>query len=288
MSFERLDNATPMAVHAEVLDDRSGREVLTVIAKMTWTVSAEGAATLAAKPSPVRERDVWTGEPGSSSLRFPSDLCPEKPGTDVILLGTAYSASEVRLRLEAARGALQKSARVLSPAESVNLASAGFGPIAAHQAPRADFAGTYDDAWRRDRAPLPPADRDPRFYCCAAPGLWIEEPLRGDEPVEIFGATPAGLWRFRLPFYAPVFTCVLRGDARACATHLDTFLIDADAGRVELTFRTSLPAPRKLQAIDRVKITDGARLPDSAWTEACERPTVDDDDDRDDDEEEAV
>ena len=323
-----------MAVHAELLDDDRGREVLTVIAKLTWSVSATGEATILVPGAPVRQMDVWRGEPYASSLRYPSDLWPEKPGTDLLLLGTArppadraVTALDVVLRVATARGVVQKSARVHgprvyypgltgvvpgpagrlgptplvyelthggadrsdpakpsidernpiglgfvrdqgrlvgTPAPSIEEAEqplgsrhpapVGFGPIPPHWAPRCHFAGTYDDAWRRERAPLPPVDRAPRYASCASPGLWVEEPLRGDELIEVTGATPVGLWRFRLPFYHPVFSYRMRGDVRACPTHLDTLLVDADAGQVELTFRTSIPAPRRMQAIEIVRV----------------------------------
>ncbi|AKT38169.1 DUF2169 family type VI secretion system accessory protein [Chondromyces crocatus] len=332
MSFRRVDNTTPMAVHAEVLEGRRGGLVLTAIAKLTWEVSPTGEAKLAEPPVGVRLEDVFHGAPYASSVRFPSDRVPEKPGTDVLLVGTArppvggqVTAIEVGVRVETKQGALQKRARVHGPRvycatatgiepgpagrlEATPLiyehsyggvdrsgpgrpliegrnplgrgvardrrglvgteapaieelepslgsrtpAPAGFGPIPAHWDPRALFGGTHDHAWKRERAPLPPVDRDPRFYACAPPGLWSAVPLLGDEPVEIVGATPGGLWRFRLPRFSPVFSCVVRGATSACPTHLDTFLIDADEGRVELTFRASIPVPRKVQAIERV------------------------------------
>ena len=43
----------------------------------------------------------------------------------------------------------------------------GVGPIARHWQPRVSRAGTYDDAWKRQRAPLWPHDFDERFFCSA-------------------------------------------------------------------------------------------------------------------------
>jgi hypothetical protein len=348
MSFSRIDNDTLMEVGADVLDDRSGRQVLVVIAKMTFQVGLAGEIAVAARPSPVRDEDEWLGEPLASSLRYPSDLVPEKPGTDVLLLGTALppadravTSIDVRLLVADQRNPIQKTARVhgprvyaagltgvipgaparLAPTPLVwelayggtdrsdpgdtlvevqnpigtgvareRFALAGraappledpahpltsrapepacFGPIPAHWAPRALFAGTFDERWRRDRAPLPPADRDPRFYCSAPAGQWSSVPLLGDEPVEILGVTPSGRWIFQLPRYAPVFSCIVRGAAQSCATHLDTLLIDADLGRVELTYRTRIAVQRKVQAIDRVTIVESAPLPAGLEREA--------------------
>src|SRR5262249_44792319 len=44
---------------------------------------------------------------------------------------------------------------------------AGFGPIARHWLPRAEFAGTYGEKWQTERLPLLPEDFDERFYLCA-------------------------------------------------------------------------------------------------------------------------
>ena len=87
----------------------------------------------------------------------------------------------------------------------------GFGPIPASWSPRAEWMGTHDEAWRRERAPVRPIDFNPRASCAAPPDLWSEVPLTGDEPVEIVGATPEGVWRFQLPRYTPRFLATVRG-----------------------------------------------------------------------------
>src|SRR5262245_49896043 len=47
----------------------------------------------------------------------------------------------------------------------------GTMPVAAHWHPRVSYAGTYDEAWTRTRAPLWPRDFDLRFFCGAPPYL---------------------------------------------------------------------------------------------------------------------
>lgn len=356
MNYDRLVNRTLMTTHAEALEDIAGRRVLTVIAKMTWSVGATGEVSIAAPAQPVRQRDVTRSVGGESSLVRPSDLCAAKPGTDVILVATAQppmgrtvTEIDVGLRITASHGVIQKGARVhgprvyqhgalgVVPGPAVSLsptpliyeltyggadrsdpmsplidwrnpigigvardraslvgrpapaivdlirpltdrapAPAGFGAIPAHWAPRSELAGTFDERWRRERAPLLPIDVDPRFFCSSAPGLWSAAPLRGDELIELVGVTPEGLLRFRLPYHPPVFTCDIRGEVkgRACPTHLDTLLIDSDRREVELTFRTSIPAPRKLQAIERVVVEAESELPDRVVAEHRERSTA--------------
>ncbi|MBA2479298.1 MAG: DUF2169 domain-containing protein [Planctomycetes bacterium] len=83
---------------------------------------------------------------------------------------------------------------------------AGFTPICAHWQPRRAFAGTYDDAWQRDRAPFVPADFDPRFLQCAPRDQIVSGHLSGDEEVRISGIAPLGEYCFRLPGVSPVVT----------------------------------------------------------------------------------
>lgn len=340
-----LDNRTPMAAACLPADDRRGREVLLVIAKMTWSVSAQGAVTIASPQSPVRHVDEPSFDAVSSSVRYPSDYAAEKPGTDLLMVGTAHPRGapamfmDVSLRLEAGARTVSKVVRVVgprtfvrtgdgvvpgspgplrptplvyerafggadagkreprnpvgrgfsldsarlagtpapeledprAPLTSLSPAPACFGPVSSGWAPRAAFAGTRDDAWRAGRAPLAPLDFDPRFHCVAPPDLWTAAPLSGDEPVEILGATPEGAWRFRLPRYAPVFKATVRGVTTELDTHLDTYLVDADRRRVELTWRACLPVPRKTDEIEAIRVYGVPALSDALIDELARR-----------------
>ncbi len=138
---------------------------------------------------------------------------------------------------------------------------ASFGALHRHWQPRVSFGGTYDAAWEEARMPLLPRDFDPRFNVCAPPDQWSEVPLSGDEPIEVLGATPEGIWRFRLPRETPRFSSLQGGSRREHRTHLDTVLIDAIEMRVELTFRAAIPVPSKLELLDEVRITRGGPGP---------------------------
>ena len=331
-----VHNVTPMAFGCTSTIDRHGYDVLLVVAKMTWTVSPTGVVAIASPQSPVRLADVPFSDAPGASTRYPSDLCEEKTGTDVLLVGTAQPPAarpvtemDVGVRIETGQRSIQKVVKVYGPRvfhvgvlgvvpgppaelrptplvyestyggmdsasdprhvffESRNPAGRGFaknrsvlvgqaapqledasaplsgkspapacfGPLRADWAPRALYAGTYDEAWRKRRAPLRPVDFDPRFHNVAPPDLWTETPLLGDEPVEVIGTTAAPVWRFRLPRYAPVFTVTRRDQtSERRTTHLDTYLIDADERRVEVTYRATVRLPRKVDAIQEVRI----------------------------------
>ena len=76
---------------------------------------------------------------------------------------------------------------------------AGFGPIARMWRSRYQFGGTYDAAWHarfheasaQGIAPDYPADFDPRYFHAAHPALRSEEPLQGDERIELRGFVAA-------------------------------------------------------------------------------------------------
>ncbi|EBY0373000.1 DUF2169 domain-containing protein [Salmonella enterica subsp. enterica serovar Toulon] len=66
----------------------------------------------------------------------------------------------------------------------------GFGPVARHWQSRRQYAGTYDDEWKKqfkDNQPYfdYPGDFDLRFFQCAHPSLQSAAPLVGNECLEL-------------------------------------------------------------------------------------------------------
>lgn len=351
MDYNRFRrNRTPFTVSCLPLDAKSGRRILLVVAKMTYAVEG-GKVRIASEQAPVRTGDVRYGDVWSS-IRYPSDYCEHKPGTDVIMIATAHPPAgqkvkqhDVSLRV----GPLQKAVRVFGPRKYVRSVTAaivpgppevlgptpivyelafggrervdgelqmyakngsgrgfaklrnlvdepahqieplatagktkssepaGFGAIDRTWDPRVGYAGTCDARWARERAPILPEDFDHRHNCAAHPELRSATPLHGDEPVEVLGATPEGIWRFRLPRYAPRFSSILRdpieldGLATEHPTHLDTFLIDAEERRVELTWRATVVLPHKYETLEAVHIHTDDRLPEDMLADLRKR-----------------
>ncbi|KFA90995.1 DUF2169 family type VI secretion system accessory protein [Archangium violaceum] len=117
---------------------------------------------------------------------------------------------------------------------------AGFGFISPHWQPRTAFAGTYDDAWRKQRMPRLPKDFDRRYFNAASPGLVAPGYLKGGEPVTVLNASPRPL-SFALPTQSPEVKAVLAfaGDSWV-EMKLDTCIIDTDIERVMLLWRGSV------------------------------------------------
>lgn len=140
---------------------------------------------------------------------------------------------------------------------------AGFGAMEANWEARRRHQGTRDAAYQRERYPIKPKDFDPRFYACAHPDLHSDEPLLGDEPVEIIGATPEPAFRFRLPRYRPRFEVTLFGETAELPTHLDTVLIDLHDPKhriVEQCWRARVRLPKRSEYLSRITITNAIAI----------------------------
>lgn len=119
MDFDQiLQNDSAFAVRCLPIDDHRGAEGVAVIAKLGFRVSARGVVTWAS--APVRLVDEPGGPRGS--IRYPSDYIGQKPGTDVVLVGTAYppvnapgAAPATEMDVSLRVGLLEKSVRVYGP-----------------------------------------------------------------------------------------------------------------------------------------------------------------------------
>ena len=93
MSFS---NATSFAAVDVPSVDASGAEVLVAIVKGTFQVDDQGRVFRADAQAPVRLSDVpYDDERPAGSIRYPSDVCTAKVGTDVVLVGEAISSKAV-------------------------------------------------------------------------------------------------------------------------------------------------------------------------------------------------
>jgi hypothetical protein len=73
--------------------------------------------------------------------------------------------------------------------------------------PRLAYAGTYDEGYRRERSPAPPADFAYEFFNGAHPALQVDGYLRGDEEVRLVNLCPGdGDLGLRLPGVVPTIT----------------------------------------------------------------------------------
>jgi hypothetical protein len=121
-----------------------------------------------------------------------------------------------------------------------------FGPVARSWQPRLSYAGTYDEAWVEQRAPLWPHDFDPRFFTAASPGLVASPGLKGREPVILAGFSPDGRIAFPLPHHRLMVKTAFSDRIDLRELVLDTVHLELDERALTLIWRAAIPAHREL------------------------------------------
>lgn len=129
-----------------------------------------------------------------------------------------------------------------------------FGFSAPSWHPRGLLGGTYDEAWRKHRAPYLPRDFDKRALNSAHPDLVYPRFLFGGEPVRITHMHPAGAIEFEVPRVALYAHVDIAGKHESPAFNLETLLLEPNRLIASLVFRAALPCDKKSGKIDRVKI----------------------------------
>lgn len=85
-------NNTSFPAQAVPSLDAKARDVVIVVTKATFEVGKDGALAPAREPVAIRMNDVaYNPDSATTSLRYPTDLCVEKGGTDVVVVGEAFS-----------------------------------------------------------------------------------------------------------------------------------------------------------------------------------------------------
>jgi len=334
-----MRNDTPFAARILAGSDPEGADSVVLIAKATFSVLPGSEPELATEQAEVEVADVYVDEPGRSSIATASDLCIAKPGTDLVLTGSARPpvdqrewdvlfqvggharalhlsgprywdqvlgvaritkpepVASVPLLWELAfggsddtpskdkhhgfeasnpigRGFRAKRSKkaiegeplpcIEDPAQLIRKpkdrpAPAGTGYVLPGWDPRARFAGTYDEAWQRNRSPLLPRDFDPRFYDRAPAGLVAAEAPKAGEWVSVRGCDPDGDYRFQLPELALESQLVLADGLEPIELHCDTVLVDLDQRALHLTWS----GHRRVQG--RIRSVVGGMLSSPAW-----------------------
>lgn len=88
-----VDNKTPYAAAGGWIRDPAGKEVWIVAVKATFDIERDGSLALAAEQEPVYTSAV--AHPGLRSLLSDTDLGPRRPGTDVLVVGSAHAPSGI-------------------------------------------------------------------------------------------------------------------------------------------------------------------------------------------------
>jgi hypothetical protein len=135
---------------------------------------------------------------------------------------------------------------------------AGVGFVAPSWQPRRAWAGTYDEAWAKSRAPFLPQDFDPRFGNAASAGLAFEDGVHGGEPIALDGVSRAGALRSAVPKIRPRLEVTVAGSRETPPMRLETILFEPDDDRMSLTWRAALRCDKRALRIERIHIREEA------------------------------
>jgi hypothetical protein len=118
-----------------------------------------------------------------------------------------------------------------------------FGPWDSSAAQRQRHAGTYDQAWQRERAPLPPLDQKAAFFNQASPLLqWTRPPPAGQD-MTLLGMSRYGTRRLHWPGVQVQVTHA----QTARQLQPDTCLVSTEDDAFALLWRCILPAQGHVQ-----------------------------------------
>jgi hypothetical protein len=212
-----------------------------------WRSGAAGAEMSAPMPF-VRMPLVWERAYGGVDRTKKGSL--EHPHNPV---GTGFRTGDSERSLDGMRLPNLEDPRAPISSWKDKAPPTCLAPIAPHWEPRRTYAGTYDEQWQKERAPFLPRDFDPRFFQLAPPELVAPRYLQGGEPVEIRGATPSGVLRFRLPLVRIVVSYLLDRSPQNRPANIDTVLIEPDQARLILVWRAALPCDKKALRVSEVQ-----------------------------------
>lgn len=128
---------------------------------------------------------------------------------------------------------------------------AGFGAVTRSWHPRLKLAGTYDDAWKADRAPLLPDDFDVEHFQ-SAPLDQQSQTICGGEPVELHNLTPDGFWKFSLPTLDVPARLRFSNRIANVNLRLDTVIIEPDMRRIVLLARAAVTLVRNRAPLEEI------------------------------------
>lgn len=87
----QLRNETPFSADRAILLDGRGSQIWVVVIKATYRLDEKGTPQPHEEQEPVAVAPVWSGKPGSSTLRREAELVVDHPGTDVTFNASAHA-----------------------------------------------------------------------------------------------------------------------------------------------------------------------------------------------------
>ena len=88
-----IKNKTPFQANLSLITDQTGTDRVCVMVKGTFKLNSKTEIT--EKQLPLFRANQYYGDPGKSSIKYPTDFVLGKVNTDIGLIGTAYSPESV-------------------------------------------------------------------------------------------------------------------------------------------------------------------------------------------------
>jgi len=129
----------------------------------------------------------------------------------------------------------------------------GFGPVPPFWEARSKYAGTYDDAWQKERAPLLPDDFDERFLQAAPVALTAKGYLQGDERCELVGMTEDRHIRFDMNASCPTIGVRFARKGMRSKPVLESLHFDTDARQFFVTWKSMLDIQGKVEELKNIE-----------------------------------
>lgn len=110
-----VNNRTPYVADRSWIQDKDANKIWIVVVKATFDIWSDGSTRLSDQQVPVHRMGKYHGKPGESSLAHEADLLWLKPGTDVLLNGSAWAPRQrtvTSVDVELQVGPLRKTLRV--------------------------------------------------------------------------------------------------------------------------------------------------------------------------------
>jgi len=149
------------------------------------------------------------------------------------------------------RAGMRSAREVAEAAAAYGAEPAGLSWVGRPWTPRIQKAGTYDDAWLRDRHPFLPADFSFAYWNGAPADQQIEHPREGLQ-VELWHLTEGAEYAaFALPPHRAFVMAWVGGLPMPVPAVIDTVAVDAEAMKVACVWRVLVPralGARKLEA----------------------------------------
>ena len=151
----------------------------------------------------------------------------------------------------------------------------GVGPLLSHWPERSKYAGTYDKAWQKNRAPLQAVDLQPQHWQIAPKAQQVPGRLKGGEAIMLQGITPAGfapkgILRSSIPKLTLGFsTRFYDGSTETSRSVIHSVIlqpdgVDGSGPLMSVVHHMALPCHAKVNQLDRTLITEKQRPLDKA------------------------